>query len=114
MRTTTVTTATLHGLSEWLVRPWRSALMGSPVWPDFTERSATAFSGYHWPEDVVLMAVRWSLSHALSATRRGAARGAECGCIQTDGAALAPNVWSPPGRRGSYAPAATRDALVHG
>src|SRR5207249_4452825 len=28
---------------------------------DFTLRSASAFSGYRWPADVILMAVRWYL-----------------------------------------------------
>ena len=35
---------------------------------DFTIRSASAFSGYRWPTDVILMAVRWYLRHPLSAT----------------------------------------------
>ena len=35
---------------------------------DFTERSATPFAGYRWPAEVILLAVRWSLSHPLSAT----------------------------------------------
>ena len=35
---------------------------------DFTVRSASAFSGYRWPADVMLMAVRWYLHHPLSAT----------------------------------------------
>jgi len=35
---------------------------------DFTEHSASAFSGYRWPAEVILLAVRWSLSHPLSAT----------------------------------------------
>jgi transposase-like protein len=35
---------------------------------DFTERSASAFAGYRWPAEVILLAVRWSLSHPLSAT----------------------------------------------
>jgi transposase-like protein len=34
---------------------------------DFTIRSASAFSGYRWPADVILMAVRWYLRHPLSA-----------------------------------------------
>jgi putative transposase len=34
----------------------------------FTAGSVTAFCGYHWPADVILMAVRWYLSHPLSAT----------------------------------------------
>jgi hypothetical protein len=35
---------------------------------DFTEVFASAFAGYRWPADVILLAVRWSLSHPLSAT----------------------------------------------
>src|SRR5919199_752330 len=35
---------------------------------DFTEHSTSAFAGYRWPPDVILLAVRWSLSHPLSAT----------------------------------------------
>ena len=35
---------------------------------DFTLRSASAFSGYRWPADVILMAVRWYLRHPLSCT----------------------------------------------
>jgi transposase-like protein len=38
-----------------------------PCGRDFTERSASAFAGYRWPADVILLAVRWSLSHPLSA-----------------------------------------------
>ena len=34
---------------------------------DFTARSSSAFAGYRWPEEVILLAVRWSLSHPLSA-----------------------------------------------
>jgi len=35
---------------------------------DFTERSASAFAGYRWPPDVILLAMRWSLSHPLFVT----------------------------------------------
>src|SRR6266498_20393 len=35
---------------------------------DFTVRSASAFPGYRWPADVILMAVGWYLRHPLSAT----------------------------------------------
>jgi transposase-like protein len=35
---------------------------------DFTARSASAFTGYRWPAEIILLAVRWSLSHPLSAT----------------------------------------------
>ncbi len=38
-----------------------------PCGRDFTERSASAFTGYRWPPEVILLAVRWSLSHPLSA-----------------------------------------------
>jgi transposase-like protein len=40
-----------------------------PCGRDFTERSASALAGYRWPAEVILLAVRWSLSHPLSATR---------------------------------------------
>jgi IS6 family transposase len=39
-----------------------------PCGRDFTEDSASAFAGYRWPAEVSLLAVRWSLSHPLSAT----------------------------------------------
>src|SRR5919198_4704278 len=32
----------------------------------FTENSASAFSGYRWPRDVILTAVRWYLAYPLS------------------------------------------------
>jgi transposase-like protein len=32
----------------------------------FTDNSASAFSGYRWPADVILAAVRWSLAYPLS------------------------------------------------
>ncbi len=38
-----------------------------PCGRDFTARSASAFAGYRWPAEVILLAVRWSLSHPLSA-----------------------------------------------
>src|SRR6266540_1819573 len=34
----------------------------------FTAASTAVFSGYHWPAEVILMAVRWYLGHPLSAT----------------------------------------------
>jgi transposase-like protein len=34
----------------------------------FTARSVSAFSGYRWPAEVVLMAVRWYVRHPLSGT----------------------------------------------
>jgi len=34
----------------------------------YTRDSAAAFAGYHWPAEVILMAVRWYLSHPLSGT----------------------------------------------
>ncbi len=39
-----------------------------PCGRDFTERSASAFAGYRWPAGLILLAVRSSLSHPLSAT----------------------------------------------
>ena len=39
-----------------------------PCGRDFTASSASAFAGYRWPAEVILLAVRWSLSHSLSAT----------------------------------------------
>ena len=39
-----------------------------PCGRDFTDRSASAFAGYRWPAEVILLAVRWSLIHPLSAT----------------------------------------------
>ncbi len=39
-----------------------------PCGRDFTAHSASAFAGYRWPPEVILLAVRWSLSHPLSAT----------------------------------------------
>src|SRR5712692_1929644 len=38
-----------------------------PCHRDFTSHSASAFSGYRWPADVILTAVRWYLSYPLSA-----------------------------------------------
>jgi IS6 family transposase len=38
-----------------------------PCGRDFTEASATAFAGYRWPPDAILMAVRWYLSLTVSA-----------------------------------------------
>jgi transposase-like protein len=32
----------------------------------FTENTASAFSGYRWPPDVIVMAVRWYLAYPLS------------------------------------------------
>src|SRR5919202_4773447 len=32
----------------------------------FTDNTTSAFSGYRWPADVILMAVRWYLSYPLS------------------------------------------------
>ena len=35
---------------------------------DFTADSTSAFSGYRWPPDVILTAIRWYASYPLSAT----------------------------------------------
>src|SRR3979411_3016361 len=32
----------------------------------FTENMVSAFSGYRWPRDVIIMAVRWYLAYPLS------------------------------------------------
>src|SRR6266852_4409290 len=32
----------------------------------FTENTLSAFSGYRWPRDVIIMAVRWYLAYPLS------------------------------------------------
>lgn len=39
-----------------------------PCQRDFTAVSTSAFSGYRWPPDVILTAVRWYASYPLSAT----------------------------------------------
>ena len=39
-----------------------------PCGRDSTAHSASAFAGYRWPPEVILLAVRWSLSHPLSST----------------------------------------------
>src|SRR5919107_1346991 len=40
-----------------------------PCYRDFTAHSTSAFSGYRWPPDVILMAVRWYCSLPLSAAQ---------------------------------------------
>ena len=40
-----------------------------PCHRDFTTHSVSAFSGYRWPPDVILMAVRWYCSLPLSAAQ---------------------------------------------
>src|SRR5262245_13857041 len=40
-----------------------------PCHRDFTVHSTSAFSGYRWPPDVLLMAVRWYCSLPLSAAQ---------------------------------------------
>src|SRR6185503_12366626 len=39
-----------------------------PCRRDFTATSSSAFSGYRWPPEVILTAVRWYASYPLSAT----------------------------------------------
>ena len=41
----------------------------SPCQRDFTAHSTSACSGYHWPPDVILIAVRWYCSLPLSAAQ---------------------------------------------
>ena len=38
-----------------------------PCHRDFTHASSSAFSGYRWPPEVIVTAVRWYLSYPLSA-----------------------------------------------
>src|SRR5262249_52006998 len=45
-----------------------------PCRRDFRATSPSAFSGYRWPADVSLTAVRWYASYPLSAASRGVAR----------------------------------------
>jgi transposase-like protein len=40
-----------------------------PCHRDFTAHSTSAFSGYRWPPDVILMTVRWYCSLPLSAAQ---------------------------------------------
>jgi len=42
--------------------------MCRPCRRTFTAHSTSAFSGYRWPPEVILTAVRWYLAHPLSAT----------------------------------------------
>src|ERR1700730_11399946 len=37
-----------------------------PCGHTFTKDTASAFSGYRWPRDVIIMAVRWYLAYPLS------------------------------------------------
>jgi transposase-like protein len=48
-------------------RRGRQRFAGSPCHRDFTHASSGAFSGYRWPPDVIITAVRWYLSYPLSA-----------------------------------------------
>jgi transposase-like protein len=46
-----------RGRQKYVCRPCRRT---------FTQHSASAFSGYRWPADVILTAVRWYLAYPLS------------------------------------------------
>jgi transposase, IS6 family len=46
----------------------RQRFVCRPCGRTFTATSVSAFSGYRWPPDVILLAVRWDLGHPLSAT----------------------------------------------
>src|SRR5919198_18366 len=46
-----------RGRQKYVCRPCRRT---------FTENTASAFSGYRWPRDVILTAVRWYLAYPLS------------------------------------------------
>ena len=48
-------------------RRGRQRFACSPCHRDFTHASSGAFSGYRWPPDVIVTAVRWYLSYPLSA-----------------------------------------------
>src|SRR5688500_20242251 len=48
-------------------RRGRQRYVCRPCHRSFTADSASAFSGYRWPPEVILMAVRWYLGHPLSA-----------------------------------------------
>ena len=37
-----------------------------PCRSTFTENTVSAFSGYRWPRDVIILAVRWYLAYPLS------------------------------------------------
>jgi transposase-like protein len=46
----------------------RQRFLGERCRRRFTGTSGSAFSGYRWPPDIILRAVRWYLSHPLSGT----------------------------------------------
>ncbi len=46
----------------------RQRFVCRPCRRTFTAHSTSAFSGYRWPPEVILTAVRWYLAHPLSAT----------------------------------------------
>jgi|SRR5579859_367594 len=46
-----------HGRQKYVCRPCRHT---------FTENTASAFSGYRWPRDVIIVAVSWYLAYPLS------------------------------------------------
>jgi transposase, IS6 family len=46
----------------------RQRYLCRPCGRTFTAHSTSAFSGYRWPPDVILLAGRWYLAHPLSAT----------------------------------------------
>jgi transposase-like protein len=46
-----------HGRQKYACRPRRVT---------FTQNTVSAFSGYRWPRDVIVMAVRWYLAYPLS------------------------------------------------
>jgi len=46
----------------------RQRFVCRPCHRTFTAHSTSAFSGYRWPPEVILLAVRWYLAHPLSAT----------------------------------------------
>src|SRR5258708_39571815 len=49
-----------------LDRAGRQKYACRPCRRSFTENTVSAFSGYRWPRDVIVMAVRWYLAYPLS------------------------------------------------
>src|SRR5919199_390533 len=79
----------------------------------FTEDTASVFSGYRWPADVILTAVRWYLAYPLS-SRQVLELLAERGIDVSHRTVLdwGPSVRAAVGGRGSAPTASGRDALV--
>jgi hypothetical protein len=80
---------------------------------NFTLPSASAFSGYRWPADVILMRYAGTCAPPVRHECDGAAGRARYRRVQPHRAvALGPNVRAPTGRRSSQAPSPARRSLV--